>query len=107
MRSLGTSTQAFEAYLVAELVFEAAGTLLADNCARGANSYHKLYVTVSRIKYHNGPAQRHPAGSNEHKGNAVRRLGLRGRATASRVLVITGLLRTFPVLNGPGRAGRR
>ena len=77
MRSLGTSTQAFEAYLVAELVFEAAGTLWADNCARGANSYHKLYVTVSRIKYHNGPAQRHPAGSNEHKGNAVRRLGLR------------------------------
>ena len=36
------------------------GTLVTDNCipscARGSYSYHKLYVTLSGLKHHNGRA---------------------------------------------------
>ena len=39
-------------------VARSTGTLWTDNCvpncAYGKESYHKLYVTLSRVKYHNG-----------------------------------------------------
>ena len=41
-------------------VARSTGTLITDNCipncAKGTAGYHKLYVTLSGVKYHNGRA---------------------------------------------------